>query len=59
MKAGKCLCITLLPIAGCNIGIKQKRFEIGIVYMWRWMKQYEYSKEDDPNDFFLRPRGCS
>ena len=50
-----------LHYATANCGLqywyKQKRFEIGIAYMWRWMKQYEYSKEDDPNDFFLKASG--
>jgi len=45
--------------ANCSLQYwyKQKRFKIGVGYLWRWMKQYEYSKEDDPNDFFLKASG--
>jgi hypothetical protein len=43
--------------ASLHYWFKQKRFKIGAAYLWRLVKLYEYSAEDDPNDFFLTTSG--
>jgi len=45
--------------ADCNLHywLKQKGFKIGIGYLWRLIRLYEYSAEDDPNDFLLKASG--
>jgi hypothetical protein len=42
---------------GLHYWLNEKKYSLGAGYLWRLNKQYEYSNEDDPNDFFLRASG--
>lgn len=42
---------------GLHYWLQQKKFQLGAAFLWRLIKIYEYSAEDDPNDFFIHASG--